>query len=283
MFNILKSIKNIFIHIRNSLKIIFLLTIATALIVGILSFVYKPMYSVTLNGEFIGYTSNKSKLQDEINAYMEKGEGDNVAFVDIKTLPEYSLCLLKKQNKTNEDEILNKVKSLGQVYYKYYAIVEGTTEKYYVATKEEAEDIINQLKTKKSSNIKDLAYTEVHNTEKKDFSNAETVVTALYKKQKTVVATYTTYSGDRIANKETASASVLGISLVTPTYGVITSRFGARSRDNHQGIDIGAPTGTTIAAAAGGTVVKASNDRKWLRKLYYNITWQWNSNSLCTL
>ncbi len=46
-----------------------------------------------------------------------------------------------------------------------------------------------------------------------------------------------------------------------PASGRITSRFGARSSptegasSNHKGIDIGAPTGSNILAAAGGTVV----------------------------
>lgn len=46
-----------------------------------------------------------------------------------------------------------------------------------------------------------------------------------------------------------------------PASGRITSKFGARSSptkgasSNHQGIDVGAPTGSNILAAAGGTVV----------------------------
>ncbi len=87
--------------------------ISTALIVGLISLVYKPMYSVTVNGEFLGYTSNKSKLQKRINDYIESKENSNIAFIDIKDLPEYSLCLLKKDNQANDEEIFEKVKSSG--------------------------------------------------------------------------------------------------------------------------------------------------------------------------
>ena len=45
----------------------FLIIIATVLIIGLISLVYRPMYSVSLDGEFIGYTANKSKLQARIN------------------------------------------------------------------------------------------------------------------------------------------------------------------------------------------------------------------------
>ena len=247
MLKILKSIKSIFVHIRSSLKFIFLLIIATIVIIGIISLVYRPMYSVTLNGEFIGYTSNKSKL--------ENTEG-NVAFIDVKNLPEYSLCLLKKENQTNDDEIFEKIKNSGTTYYEYYAIVEKSKEKYYVATKEDAENVINKLKEKKSTNVSDLGYSQIHSTELKEFKDTESIITALYEKPTVTIASsaYSTYTGQRIVSNATPSAQVLGIGLIKPVSGIITSRFGARSSGNHKGLDIATSSGTTIAAAAGGTV-----------------------------
>ena len=217
------------------------------------------MYTVTLNGEFIGYTTNKSNLQNRINEYIENGNGTNVAFIDIQSLPEYSLCLLKKDNQTNDDEIFEKVKNSGSVYYKYYAIVEKSEEKYYVSTKEEAEDIINKLKEKKSTNVNDIAYTEIHSTELKEFSQTESVVTAMYVKPTVVASAYTTYSGQKIVSSEKPSATVSGIGLIKPMSGTITSRYGARWGSTHTGLDIAAPTGTTIAAAASGTVTYSGN------------------------
>jgi uncharacterized membrane protein SpoIIM required for sporulation len=102
---IINNIKNVFVHVRNSLKFTFLLIISLILIIGIISLVYKPMYSVKLNGEFIGYTNNKSKLQKRINEYIDSENENNIAFINIENLPEYSLCLLKKDNTTNDDEI----------------------------------------------------------------------------------------------------------------------------------------------------------------------------------
>lgn len=256
MFIILKNIKSIFIHIRSSIKFLFLITIAIVLIIAIISLVYRPIYSVTLDGEFIGYTKNKSKLQNRINEYLKSGDEDgNVAFIDVQSLPEYSLCLLKKENQTNDDEIFEKIKNSGTTYYEYYAIIEENEEKYYVSTKEEAEEILDKLKEKKSRNIDDLAYTQIHSTELKEFEETDTVIDELYEKPRVVIASgYSTYSGAKIINNSAPSAEVLGIGLVTPVSGIITSRYGPRASGNHSGLDIAGPAGTTIGAAAGGTV-----------------------------
>ena len=46
-----------------------MLLIGFAIIGFIVFAVYKPMYSVSLNGEFIGYTEDKGKLQKKISNY----------------------------------------------------------------------------------------------------------------------------------------------------------------------------------------------------------------------
>ena len=256
MFKILSSIKKIFVHFRNSVKFLVLLLLSILIIVGIISLVYRPMYTVTLNGEFIGYTNNKSKLQKRINEYIQGQNEDNVAFIDIKSLPEYSLCLLKKENNTNDDEIFDLVKDSGTTFYEYYAILDDSEEKYYVSSKDDAEAIIDELKEKKSRNIDDITYTQVHSTELKEFTEKDTVVSDLYVKPVVVAtATYSTYYGEKIISTETPSAAVEGIGLIRPLSGTITSRFGPRWGSTHRGLDIAAPTGTPVAAAAGGTVV----------------------------
>ena len=59
--------KNAFVHLRTTLKLIFMLIIGLAIICFLIFFIYKPIYSVSLNGEFIGYSEDKSKLQEKIN------------------------------------------------------------------------------------------------------------------------------------------------------------------------------------------------------------------------
>lgn len=254
MFKIIDNIKNIFVHIRSSLKLIVLIVVAIFIVIGLISIFYTPMYSVTLNGEFIGYTKNKIELQKRINDYIEAAGQDNVVFVDIATLPEYSLCLLKRGHETNDEEIFTKVASQGESYYQYYAIVEGDEEKFYVATKEEAEEVIDTLKDKNSSNKNKLAYTQVYGTELKEFEETDTIVDELYEKP---VVKYTNTGYSYTVAKSKIDLSQYGVSLIKPVTSnyTITSRFGPRSSGNHSGLDIAAPTGTTIKAAAAGTVI----------------------------
>lgn len=222
--------------------------------IGAISYIYKPIYSVTLNGELIGYSENKSKLQERINEYIEKGNGKNIAFVEINELPEYKLCFLKKNINTNDEEIFNKVIENGQVYYKYYAIAVSNQEKLYVSTFEEAEEVIKQLKNKNSSNKDKLTIVEKFEKDLKDFTNVENSVANLYEKK----AVQTSYAVAATGMNTSSKKVELGISLIRPTSGVVTSRFGARWGSNHKGLDIGASKGTAIKAAASGTVTVSS-------------------------
>ena len=130
------------------------------------------------------------------------------------------------------------------------------TEKAYVSTFEEAEQIINELKNKDSNNKDKLSIVEKYETELKEFATVEKCVADLYEK-KVVKKTVPSYA---VATKGVNSSSKkvnLGISLIRPTSGVVTSRFGSRWGSTHKGIDIGAPKGTAIKAAAAGTVTVA--------------------------
>ena len=257
MFNI-NVLKKSVTHIRKSIKFILLVLIAAVMIFALVAYFFKPTYSVSLNGEFIGYTKNKGELQAKINQAIQQGDGANVAFKQVDIMPEYQLCLLKRDVNTNDDEIYNKVMQNSTTYYRYYAILEDGETKYYLATFDEAEDVLNQLKEKESTNSDKITIEEIYNTEIQEFAQVETCVNELYK-QKQVVKVTKSSSGIPPSSMNTSSKKVnLGISLIRPTTGVITSRFGLRSRDNHKGIDIGTAKGTPIYAAAAGTVSVSS-------------------------
>ena len=56
--------KKMLMRLRTSVKFIVLISIGAFLIIGAIAFLYKPIYSVTINGQEVGYSANKSKLQN---------------------------------------------------------------------------------------------------------------------------------------------------------------------------------------------------------------------------
>ena len=241
-------------YFRRSIKVTLLVVISAIIVICLIAYFFKPTYSVPLNGDFIGYTKNKSKLQAKINNAIQKGDGNNLAFIQIDTMPEYELCLLKKDVQTNDDEIYNKIVGQGTSYYRYYALLEDGEEKYFLSNFEDAENVVNELKEKESTNSDKLTILEKYDTSEAEFTDVETCVAKLYKEKPVVKVAKTGSTGIPPKAVNNGAKVNLGISLVRPTSGTITSRFGNRSRDNHKGIDIGAPKGTPIYAAASGTV-----------------------------
>lgn len=261
-------LKKVLIHTRRGIKFIILFLIATFLIIGAVAFLYKPTYSVHINGHQVGYTANKSELQKRINEYVENGDGSNknIAFVQVDSLPEYKLCLLKRNIVTNDEEIYQKTISGGIPYYRYYAILDNNEEKYYVSSFEEAEKVVNDLKEKGSTNIENISISEKYETDLKTLTSTEEVVSKLYVEPvKTVTVAKNANAGSRArasgsvntSSKISGGKASLGISLIRPVSGTITSRFGVSSnirRSSHTGLDIAAPTGTPVKAASSGTV-----------------------------
>ena len=77
---------------------------------------------------------------------------------------------------------------------------------------------------------------------KNNFASATAIRTMIKNKKPNTSKTYDYSNSD------------LGIALIQPVTGTITSRFGRRSSGQHTGLDIATSTGTPIVAAAGGTV-----------------------------
>lgn len=265
----ISKIKKFLIHCRTSVKLICIMAVSAFLILGAVTLIYKPIYSVTLNGEFVGYSKDKTQLQKKINDYMDKGEGQNIAFVQIDHLPEYQMCLLKKGIVTNDDEIYEKVKQTGVNYYTYYALVQDEEDKLYVSDFAQAEAVVKQLEEKNSANKASIVLEEKYSTELKEFSTVEDAVAKLYVEQpkvvtktKRIASNVTARGNTRISTSTNVSGArpSLGISLIQPVSGKLTSRYGERSSirsSAHTGLDIATSYGTPIKAAASGTVIFA--------------------------
>lgn len=262
------KVRKVLMNFRALIKLLALIAIAGALIWAAIIFIYKPIYSVTLNGEFLGYCEDKAEMQNRINEYMDNGSGENVAFVEINDLPEYKMCLLKKGITTDDDEIFQKVIEKGKNYYTYYAMVVNGEEKLYVKNLEEAEAVLQELRDKDSANKDNITIEEKYNTELATLVAKEDAVNQLYeeKQVESKVMVASTATNRKTSNRVSTSTSVssakanLGITLIEPISGIITARYGERSSvrsSAHTGLDIAAPAGTPIKAAASGTVVFA--------------------------
>lgn len=281
------NIKRIATYGRKFVKLLVILTIAIMFILGLIQLVYRQTYSVSLKGEIIGYTNNKVILQKRINDYIKSGDGYDIAFVDMDEMPVYHACLLRKNIETNDDEMFEKIVASGTKYVKYYAIVVGEEEKKYVKDFSEAENIVNQLKEKKSANIDTVkiitkydAVIEENESEDSseektnsikngngtiEVSSVEDAVNDLYVRKVASASTVTSRSnsgssaykniGTQIQSGNVVATS-LGFSLMEPLSGYkVNSPFSMRWGRMHQGIDLGTINATPpIKAAAAGTV-----------------------------
>ena len=264
--------KKAIIMFRTGMKIGKFIILGIFLIFMLVVFFYKPIYRVSLGNEQVGYTANKSELQKKINEYMEKGNGEeNLAFVQVNEMPEYKMCLLKRGIVTNDEEIFEKVKEEGINYYQYYAVLENGEEKLYVSNFEVADQIISKLKEKDSGNIDSIAISEVYDTKTQEFTSEDSAISSLYiakteqepeeyianNTEDNIISTKVNTNVSTSRNMSYQKVS-LGVNLIRPISGTISSRFGSKSSvrsGTHTGLDIAAPKGTPISAAASGTVV----------------------------
>ena len=247
----IRAVKNIVVKVRHSLRAFILASISIILIIVILGAFYKPAYIVTYNGEFLGYCSSKAKMQERINTYIATGNStsSNIAYVDMDAMPVYSLTFLKRNFETTDNEIYDAIASAGITYYRYFAVQLDDSDKYFVAKYSDAEQVVNKLKEKDSKNIDKIKIAERYDTKLETFTGIDDCVNGLYEEKNVYVTSNGTLTSQYVEG--------LGLDMIEPVNGIITSRFGIRARDNHKGLDIANSWGTTVRASASGTVTCA--------------------------
>ena len=235
---------------KRTMKLFKIIAIALAIIIAIMFIKFRPAYSVSLNGEDIGYVGDEEKFKNEVNENILTPSETNVAFVELDNV-EYTFSLVSR-NEVNEDEVMLALEKSAQNVYRVYEVADLNNEetKVYVNTMEEAEEIVSSLKEQYSEIEPDLVINQIY-LDNADEVNEETIQLA---KQE-----LTNNLQEELEEKqEIDSRTVNGIYLaVVPVTGRITSRFGAVEsiRDHtHKGIDIAATRGTPILATASGKV-----------------------------
>ena len=171
-------------------------------------------------------------------------------------MPEYKFKLVNKAEQTNEETILAKLEDNSETTYKLYAVTLDGEEKAILASLDEAEKIVDEMTEKYEDDLElDIGIVDVITTDKQDES---TVKVAKATVNSNIEEKIEELDEEIAEMQEIESHTVQGVYLeVKPISGIITSRFGNRESIrsySHTGLDIAAPSGTPIKAAAGGTV-----------------------------
>ena len=235
------------------MKLIKIIAIALAIIIAIMLIKFRPAYSVSLNGEDLGYVGDEEEFKNEVNENILTPSESNVAFVELDNV-EYTFSLVSR-SEVNEDEVMLALEQSAQNVYRVFEVADLNNEetKVYVNTMEEAEGIVSTLKEQYGEIEPDLVINQIY-LDNADEVNEETI--KLAKQELT-----NSLQEELEEKQEIDSRTVNGIYLAAvPVTGRITSRFGAVEsiRDHtHKGIDIAATRGTPILATASGTVTFA--------------------------
>lgn len=234
---------------------------------------YMPQYEVSINGEVIGYVESPKDIDTYIEKKIEAEEGKNIAFVELKTNPILKLELVNRNIENDEKALQLEIANQVSIEYTNYAISIGGRNKTYVASEEEAQEIINNLKKDYANKYtKTLGIVQVYSDDYSEISavsaeKAEKIIATDLKAAKkaddikVAKAKAKAQAAAKAAESVTKVISANGVKFtVKPVSGTITSRFGYRSSPggigstNHKGLDIAAGCGTPIYAAAAGTV-----------------------------
>lgn len=214
---------------------------------------YKVLYKVTISGEEVGYVTNKIEFEKILNEQIINPKDENIAYVDIEELPKYKLVLANNSEISNEEQIYNKISDMAVITYKMYAVAINNKNSVYVDTLQEAEETVSKIKEEYANKLDqiqisvDEIYTKNIEQVEQTVEVASAIQTAEIELQEAVKEI-----------QKIKSATLDGVYFaVKPVSGTITSRFGANEsiRDHtHKGMDIAAPYGTKIVAAADGKV-----------------------------
>lgn len=255
------------IHTKELIRITQILAILLLALFIVIFIKYDSLFQVSINGEVIGYVKNKNELETKINEYIES-EDEGVAFRNLEVKTEYTPAIMS--NKTsNDEEVLEKIKENISTTYTAYGITIDDDIKTYVGTEEEADRIVSDLQNEyKDKLVLNIGVKQIFGKEKID-TVEETVAVSKLKTEnidlKVAQVEEEAKKAEESKNVEKASSQTTTNNKVVVAVrpisgGKITSRFGERSSvrsSTHTGLDLAAPTGTTIKAAASGKVTFA--------------------------
>ena len=231
-------------------KLLTIITVAFFIIITIAFIKYNPVYAVRLNDEVIGYVKSKTVMENIINEEVLTSDNPCAIFTELNVEPTYELKL-SDVVADDEEKIAQILSENTTTMYKVYAIAINGEIESYVNTLDEAESIIQEMKNEYSDDVAEVSIEEQYT---KDFDSIGTETLEVAK-----ASIDSDLRSIKSEQERIAEATFNGVYFsVKPVTGNITSRYGAVEtsvRDHtHGGLDIAAPYGTNIKAAAEGTV-----------------------------
>lgn len=228
---------------------------------------YRIAYSVTYNGNIIGYVKNKNDFQKLVNEKILKSDNEKVSFVSLDNI-NYSSEIVDRTI-INENTVFEELKNNAKNYYKVYEVCinkdsknEDTTNSI-VDDKEETDSVYyNSLEEAQSYiDLISSEYSEIGDnfTINTIYVEDEITESSIKLAKQKLEESLNAKLAEVKKQKEIESKTINGIYIAcTPvSNGNITSRFGSREsirNHTHKGIDIAASYGTNIKAVADGTI-----------------------------
>ena len=237
--------KQIKYYTKEATKYVNFIAIALFLICTIILLKYNLVCEVSIANENVGYVKNRKVIDNKIKELQKQEGTGNIAFVDIEETPRYSYTLLSKSEELNNEEIISRIEDSAKYTYKYYEVAVNDKTKAVVSSLDEAEQITEEAKKEHGNNIKFTTSIKEIYSENPNAYEVQDITVAKNEVEKEL--------------EKIEDASVNGVYLAQkPVSGRITSRYGNRERirsHSHTGLDIAAPYGTPIKAAADGKVI----------------------------
>lgn len=227
------------------------MVVGLIIITAIIMIKYKPAYKISMGGQELGYVNNKIEFENKLQEALSQQEDVTIAFMTLSEEPEYEFKLVDNKEPTKEEEMIEMIKQNVDIRYTMYAITVNDIPSQYVATLEEAETAVEEIKQDNQDVILNINVKQLYSEEKPEIveksiaiANIENDTIPLLKAKNEIKPVPIAVINEvEIANK--------------PVSGTITSRFGAVSRlrkSTHTGLDIATSTGTAIKACSTGTV-----------------------------
>ena len=230
-----------------------MLSIALLYVALVMFTEYKPVYKVSIAGENLGYIENKNEFEKIIKESILEKQGENIAFVTLEQMPEYSFTFVENNKETSEQKIYETIEKKAKITYTSYAITVNGDNKEYVSSLEEAENLVDEMKAEYEEKLDvDIGIIQVYtdNPEEWQIESIEIAKANIGDELQAELA-------EKIRIEE---STVNGVILDNqPVTGIITSRYGATDgrSSGHCGLDIAAPMGTPITACGDGTIIQA--------------------------